>query len=84
MINLVCILLGLGLHIVYTKLHTGTLKNAFVPARRVVIQAIDQCTVAVLQHGPTVVVLHVCLHPDTAQEHHPSVPAIFHGGLKFG
>ena len=63
-----------------THMHTN---NACVPAWSVVIQAIDQGTVAVLQHGPTVIVLHVCLHPDTAQENNPPVPAVFQGRFEF-
>jgi len=59
-------------------------KNAFVPARRVVVQAIDQGAVAVHQHRPTLIVLHVCLHPETAQEHHPPEPARVQGGLEIG
>ena len=71
---LVYILFDVGLHIVWTKFCLGH-KNAFVPARRVVVQAIDQGAVAVHQHRPTLIVLHVCLHPETAQEHHPPEPA---------
>ena len=43
---------------------------AFVPALREVVQAIDHAAVAVLQHGPTVGVLHVRPHPDAEQEQH--------------
>jgi len=59
-------------------------KNAFVPARGEVVQAIDQGAVAVHQHRPTLIVLHVCLHPETAQEHHPPEPARVQGGFEIG
>ena len=49
---------------------------------RVVVQAINQGTVAVHQHGPTPIVLHVSLHPETAKEHHAPEPAVVQGGLK--
>ena len=44
--------------------------NCIFAALRVVVQAIDHGAVAVLQHGPTVGVLHVRPHPDAEQEHH--------------
>jgi len=53
--------------------------NCIFAALRVVVQAIDHgaVRVAVLQHGPTVGVLHVRPHPDAEQEHHAPVPANF-------
>ena len=68
----------------FTHIRIGTQKNVFVPARCVVVQAINQGAVAVLQHRHTFVILHIGLHPDTAKEHHSPEPAIFQGGFKFG
>ena len=59
-------------------------KNAFIPALRVVVQAINQGAVAVHQHGPIVVVLHVGLHPEAAKKHHPPKPAVVQRGFKIG
>ena len=73
-----------GLHIIYTRLLGGA-SNAFSPAaRRIVVEAIDHGTVAVLQNGPAVSVLLVRLHPDTEQKHHAPVPAAFQGRVEFG
>ena len=51
---LVYILFDVCLHIVWTKFCLAH-KNAFVPARSVVVQAIDQGAVAVHQHRPTLI-----------------------------
>ena len=61
---------------VYIWFTSNADKIAFLPARRAVVQAIDHGTVTVLQHGPTVGVLHVRSHPDAEQQHHAPVPAI--------
>ena len=71
------------LHIVWTKFRLAH-KNTFVPARGVVVQAIDQGAVAVHQHRPTLIVLHVCLYPDPAQEIHAPEPSVVQGGFEFG
>jgi hypothetical protein len=59
-----------------------------LPARRVVIQAIDQGAVTLHQYGPSLTVLHVCLHPETAQEtaqeHHVPKPAVVQREIVIG
>jgi len=65
-----------GLFLVYIWFTSNSDKIAFLPALRVVVQAIDHGAVTVLQHGPTVGVLHVRPHPDAEQQHPAPVPAI--------
>jgi hypothetical protein len=57
-----------GVHIVYTKLQLCTSYRAFSPARGIVVEAIDDGTVAVHQNRPAISILLVRLHPDTEQE----------------
>jgi hypothetical protein len=71
-------------HLVYTQYLLCTSCHAFSPARRIVVEAIDHGTVAVLQYRPAISILLIRLHPDTEQKHHPSVPAIIQGCVKFG
>ena len=54
-----------SLHFVHTKLQCYALSPA---VRRIVVERIDQGTVAVHQNGPTVSILLVRLHPDTEQQ----------------
>ena len=61
---------------VYIWFTSNADKIAFLPARRVVVQAIDHGAATVLQHGPTVGVLHVRSHPDAEQQHQAPVPAM--------
>jgi len=70
------------LFLVYIWFTSNADKIAILPARRVVVQAIDHGAVTVLQHGPTVGVLHVRPHPDAEQEHHAPVPAIFQSDVE--
>ena len=61
-LGLVYILFIVGLHIVWTKFCLAH-KNAFIPARGVVVQAIDQGAVAVHEHRPTLIVLSCLSSP---------------------
>ena len=73
-----------GVHIVYTKLRMGTGYYVYLPARRIIVEAINHGTVAVHQNRPAISILLARLHPDTEQEHHAPVPAIIQGGVEFG
>jgi hypothetical protein len=70
----VCIKNGKFIHCscaVCTLFALGGACNAFSPAaRRIVVEAINYGTVAVLQNGHAVSVLLVRLHPDTEQKQH--------------
>ena len=72
-----------GMHIVHTNLRLGTSYYAFLPARRIVVEAINHGTVTVHQNRPAISILLVRLHPNTEQEHHAPVPAIIQGDIKF-
>ena len=71
------------MHIVYTKLRMDTSYHEFLPARRIVVEAINHGTVTVHQNRPAISILLVRLHPNTEQEHHAPVPAIIQGDVEF-
>ncbi len=62
-------------------MHTKTNNRACAPSRSKVVETLDHGAIAVHPDRPSVAVLLVQLHPDTAQEHYAPVPAIFQGGI---
>jgi hypothetical protein len=62
---------------------TANLAHAHLPGAKVV-ETLDHGGVDVHPNGPSITVLLVQLHPDTGEEHHAPVPAIFQGGEDFG
>ena len=65
-------------------LHTISKPSTRAPARSKVVETLDHGAVAVHPNGPSIAVLLVQLHPDTGEEHHAPVPAIFQGGVELG
>ena len=65
-------------------LHTNGTPSACAPARSKVVETLDHGGVDVHPNRPSIAVLLVQLHPDTGEEHHAPVPAIFQGGVEFG
>ena len=61
--------------------HTNGTPSACAPARSKVVETLDHGAVAVHPDRPSIAVFLVQLHPDTAQELHAPVPAIFKGGI---
>lgn len=64
--------------------HTNGTPSACAPARSKVVETLDHGGVDVHPNRPSITVLLVQLHPDTGEEHHAPVPAIFQGGVEFG
>ncbi len=62
-------------------MHTNSKPSERAPARSKVVETLNHGAVAVHPNRPSVAVFLVQLHPNTAQERHTPVPAIFQGGI---